>query len=104
MDPIDVDVDSSGNLFVADFDNYRVRKLTSAGILSTVAGNGGIGGITGGTTTALTANVQVGSGVSLGDHTLTLVTPGGNVDFTFNVTLAPLDLTISEAYPTKKSP
>ena len=75
--------------------------ITATGI---TAPSGITATITGGTTTALTANVQVGSGVSLGNHTLTLVTPGGNVDFTFNVTAPPLDLTISEAYPTKTSP
>jgi sugar lactone lactonase YvrE len=36
-------VDSSGNLLIADTDNSRIRKLTPAGIVSTIAGNGGIG-------------------------------------------------------------
>ncbi len=33
-------LDSSGNLFVADSGNNRVRKVTPTGIISTVAGNG----------------------------------------------------------------
>ncbi|HLY18169.1 MAG TPA: SMP-30/gluconolactonase/LRE family protein [Bryobacteraceae bacterium] len=39
-------VDSSGNLYIADAANHRVRKVTAAGIISTVAGNGhpGFGG------------------------------------------------------------
>jgi uncharacterized protein (TIGR03437 family) len=33
-------VDSSGNLYIADAANHRVRKVTPAGIISTVAGTG----------------------------------------------------------------
>jgi hypothetical protein len=32
-----------GNLFIADFGNHRIRKLTAAGVISTVAGNGSMG-------------------------------------------------------------
>lgn len=35
--------DSAGNLYIADTNNYRVRKVTPAGIITTVAGNGQIG-------------------------------------------------------------
>jgi sugar lactone lactonase YvrE/outer membrane lipoprotein-sorting protein len=38
--PIGMAVDSSGNLYIADSANSRIRKVTSAGIISTVAGNG----------------------------------------------------------------
>jgi sugar lactone lactonase YvrE len=38
--PTGVSIDASGNLFIADPSNYRIRKVTIAGIITTVAGNG----------------------------------------------------------------
>jgi trimeric autotransporter adhesin len=35
-----VTVDSAGNLFIADWDNHRVRKVDVNGVITTVAGNG----------------------------------------------------------------
>ena len=35
--------DSAGNLYIADSNNYRVRKVDTSGIITTVAGNGQIG-------------------------------------------------------------
>src|ERR1039458_5040023 len=40
--PKGVDVDSAGNLYIADTGNYRIRKV-SGGTITTVAGNGGWG-------------------------------------------------------------
>jgi beta-lactamase regulating signal transducer with metallopeptidase domain/sugar lactone lactonase YvrE len=38
--PYGVSVDSVGNLYIADIENLRVRKVTPAGVITTVAGNG----------------------------------------------------------------
>jgi hypothetical protein len=37
---VGIDVDSQGNIYVADAENRRIRKITSDGVVSTVAGNG----------------------------------------------------------------
>jgi trimeric autotransporter adhesin len=39
-DPNGVAVDSAGNLYIADTDNCRIRKVAPDGIITTVAGNG----------------------------------------------------------------
>ncbi|MBI4479529.1 MAG: hypothetical protein HY651_05860, partial [Acidobacteria bacterium] len=39
-DPVAVTVDSGGNLFIAEFSNQRIRRVNSAGTITTVAGNG----------------------------------------------------------------
>ena len=41
--PEGVAVDASGNLFIADFNNQRVRMVGTNGIISTVAGKGALG-------------------------------------------------------------
>jgi hypothetical protein len=33
-------IDSAGGVYISDTDNWRVRRVTPAGIVSTVAGNG----------------------------------------------------------------
>ncbi len=40
--PSGVAVDSAGNLYIADQNNFRVREVSS-GVITTVAGNGGVG-------------------------------------------------------------
>jgi trimeric autotransporter adhesin len=41
--PWDLALDSGGNLYIADVGVYRVRKVTTGGTISTVAGNGNSG-------------------------------------------------------------
>jgi len=45
--PADLCVDDSGNVYVSDFLNHRIRKISSTGIVSTVAGTGTAGYING---------------------------------------------------------
>src|SRR4051794_28210806 len=53
-DPYGVAVDSSGNVYISDRANFRIRKVTPAGTISTYAGNGtsGFGGDAGQATSA----------------------------------------------------
>ncbi len=39
--PLGVVVDGSGNLYIADYGNCRIRKVNGGGIITTVIGNGG---------------------------------------------------------------
>jgi uncharacterized protein (TIGR03437 family) len=41
--PVGVTVDAAGNVYVADTNNSRIRKITADGIITTIAGKGGAG-------------------------------------------------------------
>src|SRR5208282_3015356 len=43
LGPSGVTVDSAGNLYIADINNNRIRKVDASGIITTVAGNGTFG-------------------------------------------------------------
>ncbi len=62
--PSGVAVDGSGNLFIADKRNHRIRKISTSGIITTVAGNGAIGYFgDGGTATSAQLNYPTGVAV-----------------------------------------
>jgi sugar lactone lactonase YvrE len=65
--PTGVTVDAAGNVYVADFENFKVRKISTAGIVSTVAGS--IDGETDGT----------GSSAAFGAPQGIVVAPSGNL-------------------------
>ena len=69
--PIDVAVDGDGNVYIADLENHRIRKVTVAtGIIDTIAGSGPYGAGTGGysgdgvSATAARLNQPVGVAVA----------------------------------------
>jgi hypothetical protein len=47
--PVGVAVDNSGNVYVADTDNNTIRKITAAGVVTTLAGTAGTSGADDGT-------------------------------------------------------
>jgi trimeric autotransporter adhesin len=63
--PSGVAVDSAGNLFIADTGNNQIRKVTPAGIISTVAGRRVIGGFSGDGGTATNAQLKSPKGVAV---------------------------------------
>lgn len=62
--PAAISLDASGNLYIADGFNQRIRKVTAAGVLSTVAGKGTYG-FSGDGGTALMAEFNGTQGVSV---------------------------------------
>ena len=87
--PVGLDLDAAGNLYVADFDNHTVRKITPGGTISRVAGTGtqGYSGDNGPATAARMsspADVAVdGAGnvfiAEFNGHRVRKVSPGGTI-------------------------
>ncbi len=87
--PADVAVDDAGNLYIADTNNHRIRKVTPNGIITTIAGNGEAGYISdGGPAIATRLNyphaltVDRSGNVYIADfhnHRIRKVTPNGTI-------------------------
>ena len=74
----DVAVDGSGNLYIADAGNNRIRKVTAAGIITTVAGNG-LSGFSGDGAAAISAQLATPYGVKVdGSGNLYIADAGNN--------------------------
>jgi sugar lactone lactonase YvrE len=114
--PAGLAFDSAGNLFIADSGNQRVRKVTSTGIISTIAGNGTFGSAGDGgpalsaQVAALSVAVDASGNVYIGDKsnhrvrkisfappTLTSVSPAS----AFQGTTTTLTLTGMNFYPSQ---
>lgn len=61
--PQGVAVDGNGNVFVADYNNHTIRKITAGGVVTTLAGSAGSNGSTDGTGTAARFNSPGGVAV-----------------------------------------
>ena len=71
-------VDTTGNVYISDFDNYRVRKVSTLGIITTIAGTG-VGGYSGEGLQATDAQIGNIDGVVLDKYgNLFLADDGGN--------------------------
>lgn len=64
VQPEQVSFDSSGNSYIADAGGNRIRKVTTTGVISTVAGNG-ISGYTGDGGAAISAKLYYPGGVAI---------------------------------------
>jgi len=79
-DPIGVAVDGSGNLYITDGDYNVVRKVTPAGIITTIAGSGGGSGYSGDGGPAIDATFWGPVGIAVdGSGNLFIVDNSNNV-------------------------
>ena len=62
--PYGITLDSSGNLYIADASNNRIRKVDPAGVITTVAGNG-TAGFSGDNGPATSASLKTPQGVAV---------------------------------------
>jgi len=86
--PQGVAADTAGNVYVADLENHTIRRVTPAGVVTTLAGLAGSPGSTDGTNSAArlfhpssvatdrAGNIFV---ADTGNHTIRKVTPAGDV-------------------------
>nr|WP_254615922.1 hypothetical protein [Cupriavidus basilensis] len=85
--PSSVAADTSGNLYVADSGNAKIRKITPAGVVTTLAGSG-IEGFSNGAATAASFFAPYGVAVDaagnvyvadMNNHAIRKITPSGTV-------------------------
>lgn len=83
--PAGVAVDNAGNILVSDSHNYTIRKITPAGVVSTLAGFAGSSGTNDGTGRMARFNgpqglaVDSAENVYVADGSIRLITPAGVV-------------------------
>lgn len=74
-DPAGVAVDGQGNVYVADGTNYRIRKISPAGVVTTLAGSGARGFADG---AAATAQFDLPNGIAVDRQGNVYVADGSN--------------------------
>jgi trimeric autotransporter adhesin len=87
---VDVATDSAGNVYITDYNNARLRKVDTFGIITTIAGNGIIGYTgDGGAATAASCNKPQGMYVDgahnliitdINNHAIRKISPGGIIN------------------------
>jgi streptogramin lyase len=86
--PAGVAVDGSGNVYVAEYQNHAIRKITPAGVVTTLAGRPGTSGTNNGTGTAARFTNPLGVAVDTsgtvyvgdsGNSAIRKITPAGVV-------------------------
>jgi len=87
--PHGIALDATGNVYIADYSNNRVRRITAAGVITTIAGNGTAGG-SGDGGPAISAQLNLPRGIAVdstgnvfiadsGNNRVRKVTPAGTI-------------------------
>ena len=78
--PWGVAVDNAGNLFIADYFNHRIRRVSSSGTITTVAGSGvpGFQGVSGDGGSATSADLRMPTFVAVDGRGNLLITDNDN--------------------------
>ncbi len=74
--PVDISTDSNGNFYVSDYANYTIRKITSGGVVTTIAGTAGSSGSSDGM--GVSAKFKNPRGITVNSNGNLFVTDGGN--------------------------
>lgn len=100
--PSAVAVDGSGDIYIADFYNSNIRKVTPAGVITTVAGSG-MGGYSGDGGPATSAQMNGPVGVAVDNASNLYISDLGNVCIRM-VNSAGIISTISQPYENLRYP